>query len=132
MDPLQEYIQLETRRQFFRKGAMGLGGAALSSLLLNDQAGGFTRADYYAGIPTTAPEHDADNDRICRGISMAMGDLDGDNRPDLVLGCYGQNVAIMVNDGSGGFDFPASRVARRTGVGSNAPSGARSSTATSS
>ncbi len=34
MDPLQEYIQLETRRQFFRRGAMGLGAAALSTMMM--------------------------------------------------------------------------------------------------
>ena len=33
MDPIKEYLQLETRRQFFGKCAMGLGGAALASLL---------------------------------------------------------------------------------------------------
>ncbi|MEO2006530.1 MAG: DUF1501 domain-containing protein, partial [Candidatus Poribacteria bacterium] len=33
MDPLREYLKLETRRQFFGKTAMGLGAAALSSLL---------------------------------------------------------------------------------------------------
>jgi len=34
MNPiLKNYIQLETRRQFFSKGALGLGGAALASLL---------------------------------------------------------------------------------------------------
>ena len=36
MDPLQEYIQLETRRQFFRHGALGLGSAALASLWGDD------------------------------------------------------------------------------------------------
>lgn len=33
MNPAQDYITLETRRQFFRKSATGLGGAALASLL---------------------------------------------------------------------------------------------------
>ncbi|MAF11095.1 sulfatase [Candidatus Poribacteria bacterium] len=32
MDPLREYLKLETRRQFFGKTAMGLGAAALASL----------------------------------------------------------------------------------------------------
>ena len=35
MDPIKEYLHLETRRQFFGKCAMGLGGAALASLLPN-------------------------------------------------------------------------------------------------
>ncbi len=33
MNPAQEYSALQTRRQFFSKGAMGLGGAALASML---------------------------------------------------------------------------------------------------
>ena len=35
MDPIQEYLKLETRRQFFGKCASGLGGMALASLLPN-------------------------------------------------------------------------------------------------
>jgi hypothetical protein len=34
MDPIQEYVRLETRRQFFGSAAKGLGTAALASLLL--------------------------------------------------------------------------------------------------
>ena len=33
MNAIEEYLKLETRRQFFGKCAMGLGGAALASLL---------------------------------------------------------------------------------------------------
>ena len=33
MTPHQEYAQALTRRHFFRQGALGLGGAALASLL---------------------------------------------------------------------------------------------------
>ncbi len=33
MNPEQEFIQNETRRQFFRKGALGLGAAAMASLM---------------------------------------------------------------------------------------------------
>ncbi len=33
MNPIDDYITLETRRQFFQKSAAGLGGAALASLL---------------------------------------------------------------------------------------------------
>ena len=32
-NPIDDWIKLETRRQFFRRGAAGLGGAALASLL---------------------------------------------------------------------------------------------------
>ena len=35
MDPIKEYLKLETRRQFFSKCASGLGTAALASLLPN-------------------------------------------------------------------------------------------------
>ena len=35
MDPIKEYLKLETRRQFFGKCASGLGGAALATLLPN-------------------------------------------------------------------------------------------------
>ena len=35
MNPLKEYIKLETRRQFFGKSALGLGAAAFASLLPN-------------------------------------------------------------------------------------------------
>ena len=38
MDPRQEYIDMVTRRHFFRQGAMGLGTAALASLLPGEQA----------------------------------------------------------------------------------------------
>ncbi len=37
MNPLDDYISLETRRQFFRKSAAGLGGAALASILGQDK-----------------------------------------------------------------------------------------------
>ena len=36
MDPVQEYVVRQTRRQFFARGAMGLGGAALATLLQRD------------------------------------------------------------------------------------------------
>ncbi|MCG8600244.1 MAG: DUF1501 domain-containing protein, partial [Verrucomicrobiales bacterium] len=36
MKPIEDYITLETRRQFFQKSAAGLGGAALASLLGTD------------------------------------------------------------------------------------------------
>ena len=36
--PLKEYLKLQTRRQFFKKGVAGLGGAALASMLSNAQA----------------------------------------------------------------------------------------------
>ena len=33
--PIKDYIKLETRRQFFKRGAAGLGSAALTSMMLN-------------------------------------------------------------------------------------------------
>ena len=41
MKPLEDHVTEETRRHFFRRSALGLGSAALSSLILND----VTRAD---------------------------------------------------------------------------------------
>ncbi|HUF64015.1 MAG TPA: DUF1501 domain-containing protein [Verrucomicrobiales bacterium] len=38
MHPLEDRIQLIARRHFFQKGALGLGGAALASLLAEDRA----------------------------------------------------------------------------------------------
>ena len=35
MDPIKEYLKLETRRQFFSKCASGLGAAALATLMPN-------------------------------------------------------------------------------------------------
>ena len=43
MNPMQEHIRLETRRQFFRRGALGLGAAALGHLAPRALAG--------AGLP---------------------------------------------------------------------------------
>src|SRR5712671_6355946 len=48
MDPFQDYIRYETRRQFFRRGGNVLGMAALASLWGNGHTG---RAD----APATAP-----------------------------------------------------------------------------
>lgn len=36
MNPIDDYIRLETRRQFFRKGAAGLGSVALGGMLARD------------------------------------------------------------------------------------------------
>jgi len=38
MDPIQTYLQNQTRRHFFRNGALGLGSVALGSLLAKDPA----------------------------------------------------------------------------------------------
>jgi uncharacterized protein (DUF1501 family) len=40
MNPIHDHISLMTRRHFFRRGAMGLGTAALASLLPRQAAGG--------------------------------------------------------------------------------------------
>jgi len=50
MDPIQERLITMTRRHFFRKGALGLGGAALASLLPFRSAGAGT-ARRIGGIP---------------------------------------------------------------------------------
>lgn len=54
MDPFERYVQLETRRQFFAKGAMGLGTAALFSLLGKPAAG--IEEGGLAGLPHFPPK----------------------------------------------------------------------------
>ena len=46
MNPYEQAIQHETRRQFFGRGAKGLGAAALSSLLAKESVAG-----QQAGVP---------------------------------------------------------------------------------
>src|SRR5262249_21172452 len=48
MLPHQEFAQAMTRRHFFRQGALGLGGAALASLLASDKG-------HAAAIPQQPP-----------------------------------------------------------------------------
>lgn len=64
MDPIKTYLQSQTRRQFFRHGALGLGSAALGSLLARDAAGaanatlggGRTPVPGLPGLPHFAPK----------------------------------------------------------------------------
>lgn len=61
MNPFDKYVQLETRRQFFRRGALGLGGAALTSLMTGETIAGMTVAgNVFAGdamdVPHFAPK----------------------------------------------------------------------------
>ncbi len=63
MDPAEQLIRNETRRQFFRRGAMGLGTAALATLLNDDVLGRpslevdlATSANGVAGLPHHAPK----------------------------------------------------------------------------
>src|SRR5262252_5538961 len=56
MDPIREQLQAVTRRHFFKAGAMGLGTAALASLMperlgANPQAGGLPGLPHF---PPTA------------------------------------------------------------------------------
>jgi hypothetical protein len=55
MHPFTEYTQAVTRRHFFRQGAMGLGGAALASLL-PQQAQAATQTGGLPGLPHFAPK----------------------------------------------------------------------------
>jgi len=58
-NPIEEYIKQETRRQFFSKMSMGLGGAALASLLGSEtvQAEGVPMGGHGAlGAPNFAPK----------------------------------------------------------------------------
>jgi hypothetical protein len=63
MTPVQEKALALTRRHFFRRGALGLGGAALATLLAEDQARAQNRG--VAGLPHTQP-------RIKRAIYLFM------------------------------------------------------------
>ncbi|MDH3719814.1 MAG: DUF1501 domain-containing protein [Planctomycetota bacterium] len=60
MDPVQQYLLQETRRHFFRRGAMGLGTAALASLL-SEPLSAATKVESKAtgglpGLPHFAPK----------------------------------------------------------------------------
>ena len=48
MNPIDESVRMETRRQLLRRGAQGLGGVALASLLEG--------AEPAAGVPHFAPK----------------------------------------------------------------------------
>jgi len=58
MNPLQTRLQLENRRQFFRHSAMGLGSAALASLVQGDTAAASPTAPTIGlpGLPHFAPK----------------------------------------------------------------------------
>jgi hypothetical protein len=63
MTPTHEHALALTRRHFFRRGALGLGTAALATLLAEDQARAQNRG--IAGLPHTPP-------RIKRAIYLFM------------------------------------------------------------
>ncbi|MXW35916.1 MAG: sulfatase, partial [Chloroflexi bacterium] len=52
MHPVKEAIQAETRRQFFGKVAMGVGGLALSSLMAEDAFAAPQDAASFGGLPS--------------------------------------------------------------------------------
>ena len=58
MNPIDRYLQLETRRQFFSRGAMGLGAAALTSLLPRGLMGDTASVQEMGlpGLPHFAPK----------------------------------------------------------------------------
>ena len=58
MNPIKTHLQLETRRQFFRDSALGLGSAALASLLQDDSQAMGQRAPAIGlpGLPHFAPK----------------------------------------------------------------------------
>jgi hypothetical protein len=55
MQSIHDHIRLVTRRHFFRQGALGLGTAALASLLSGDTARGMTAVGGLPGLPHFAP-----------------------------------------------------------------------------
>ncbi|MCP4190041.1 MAG: DUF1501 domain-containing protein [Planctomycetaceae bacterium] len=61
MDPIQEHLRAETRRHFFGRSALGLGTAALASLLPGQTASAATAANSQStrglpGVPHFAPK----------------------------------------------------------------------------
>ena len=63
MNTIQNFIQHETRRQFFRKGALGLGTAALASLMAKTGIGKTSQPEWrnpqtggLPGLPHNAPK----------------------------------------------------------------------------
>ena len=55
MDPVRNFIKQETRRQFFQKGAMGLGAAALATLMNEKVFAGTSNVDIIPDVPHFAP-----------------------------------------------------------------------------
>ena len=60
MHPSDQAVLAETRRQFFARGARGIGGIALASMLaengLGDSQIGVTSSDSLPGLPHFAPK----------------------------------------------------------------------------
>ncbi len=56
MDPFQRYMQTMTRRHFFRQGGLGLGSAALASLVGSGQATAHEARGGLPGLPHFAPK----------------------------------------------------------------------------
>ncbi|HEX5272108.1 MAG TPA: DUF1501 domain-containing protein, partial [Gemmataceae bacterium] len=56
MNPIHDHMSLMTRRHFFRRGALGLGTAALASLLTAERARGMTAIGGLPELPHFAPK----------------------------------------------------------------------------
>ena len=56
MSPVSEHLAAETRRHFFKRGALGLGAAALGSLLQNDAVGGLAAGEVPPALRPFAPK----------------------------------------------------------------------------
>ena len=77
-----------------------------NQVYLNNGSGGFVNS--FVGA---VAEEDADADAT---YSVAIGDVDGDGSPDIVVGNYGGVNMLYLNDGSGKFD-----VTGRVSIGSD-------------
>ena len=64
------------------------------TILLGDGAGGFTPANPNVPVPIAAGENSA---------GIAVGDFNGDGKPDLAVADLEGTVTILLGDGSGGF-----------------------------
>jgi uncharacterized repeat protein (TIGR01451 family) len=65
------------------------------ALLLGDGNGGFGPPTVYAS-------------GVNNVLSLALGDLNGDGTPDVVIGAGSPSVTVMLGDGVGGLDAPTS------------------------
>ncbi len=71
--------------------AIASAGSQNLTVLLGNGAGGFAAAP---GSPVTLG---------ATAVSVAVGDFNGDGRPDLAVGCYEGALALLLGDGTGAF-----------------------------
>ena len=80
----------------WRNAARGTGSPLSVTVLLGDGAGNFRAGRASAGL-----------DGGLAITSLTSGDFNGDGKPDLAVGFYGAEIAILLGDGAGGFAVPS-------------------------